>query len=281
VDGPAQAGGEGTTTGMTAPDLTSSSTSGPSPTTIDPFDTTSGDSGSSSSDELGNFIQKPDGVVCGPPPPEGTLHHCSWCDPWSQDCPAGHKCNPWANDGTEQWNAVLCTDVDPDAGGPGDPCTVEASGWSGRDSCRVGSMCWNVDPDTLDGECVGFCEGSENDAICPVQTDCMIANDGVLVLCLPTCDPLADEACDDGQSCRLIRETWFCVPDGAGVYDGPLTPTLCEPGSTAVDPLLLSTCDPKDDLCCAQICDVTAAACEEPLQCVAAGDTGNAGLCLD
>jgi hypothetical protein len=109
----------------------------------------------------------------------------------------------------------------------------------------------------------------------------VITNEGTLSLCLPSCDPLSPVPCDPGESCHPIDARWACLPDGAAVRNGDLTPTLCEPSTTAVDPTTLSTCDPKTDLCCAEICDVAAPACSAPAQCVAVGDTGNAGLCVD
>ncbi len=50
------------------------------------------------------------------------------CDLWSQDCPPGEKCMPWANDGGNTWNATRCTPIDDDPRSVGEPCTVVESG---------------------------------------------------------------------------------------------------------------------------------------------------------
>lgn len=146
-------------------------------------------------------------------------------------------------------------------------------------------MCWDVDPDTLQGECLAFCGGSENSPTCDEPgTTCVIANEGTLILCLPTCDPL-EPTCDEGEGCYLLVDNdtqWACLPVGAPVMvsDG-LLPAFCEPGTTAVDPALHAFCDPESEVCCGQICDVTAPACARPLQCVAAMEGSNAGVCVE
>ncbi len=57
------------------------------------------------------------------------------CDVWTQDCPEGQKCMPWANDGNTTWNATKCSPVDPNPGQPGDSCISEDFGYSGVDDC--------------------------------------------------------------------------------------------------------------------------------------------------
>lgn len=42
----------------------------------------------------------------------------------------------------------------------------------------------------LMGVCTEFCQGTENNPICPPLTSCLIANGGSITLCLETCDPL-------------------------------------------------------------------------------------------
>ena len=73
------------------------------------------------------------------------------CSTFAQDCPPGFKCMPWASDGGNSWNATRCVPIAPDPNAPGEPCTVEGSGVSGLDDCDGTSMCWDVDPDTLEG----------------------------------------------------------------------------------------------------------------------------------
>ena len=116
------------------------------------------------------------------------------CSVWNQDCPENEKCMPWANDGGNSWNATKCTPLDPNPQQPGDACAVEGSGVSGVDNCAVSSMCWDVDPETNQGICVAFCSGNETESFCDDPgTECTILNDGTLILCLATCDPVLQD----------------------------------------------------------------------------------------
>jgi hypothetical protein len=252
-------GSDGATTSTSGetsplPPVPSTSSTGvpPSTTTV----TTDDPSGSSGSTGGGNFIVLTDAVLC----------HCE-CDVWDQDCARGHKCNPWANDGGVVWNATRCVPVDDDPGAPGDPCTVEDNAASGFDSCEAGAMCWRVDPDTLTGECVGFCEGDELDPQCPASTSCVIANDGVLVLCLPTCDPILAD-CEEGEQCIPQAEdgSFICVVTGAeprAAYGDPCEyVTSCDDGLTCVSSMQLQgigACSPDVAGCCTAYCDLGAA----------------------
>lgn len=141
----------------------------------------SGTDGSSSEDD-------DDGTTFFVPPDAGNLFQC---DLWRPDCPTGQKCMPYAQDGGNVWNATRCAPLDVAAGQPGDSCRVEGSGTSGVDSCGISSMCWDVDPETSEGTCIAFCEGSADSPVCSdPNTQCSITNDGALILCLPKCDPL-------------------------------------------------------------------------------------------
>ena len=244
--------------------------------------TGSDESSDDSTSTGGGFIDGTTTSVCGAPSGEFDTRSLAECSVWAQDCCEGDKCVAWANDGGNAWNATRCVPIDPDAGGVGDPCTMMSSEVSGVDTCVVSSMCWNVVDDTLTGECVGFCEGSENNPICAPEDTCVIANDGVLNLCLPSCDPLAVTPCEDGFGCYpTADEAWACLPVGAWVEIGTLRPALCPPHSTAIDVTDASFCEPATDLCCAEICDLTAPTCVEPLQCRPIAKEGNVGLCLD
>lgn len=183
------------------------------------------------------------------------------CEIWAQDCPAGTKCMPWANDGGSAWNATRCTQVDPNPDAVGEPCTVMESGVSGFDSCALGSMCWDVDPKTLEGTCVAFCEGDEAVPICEEEgTACSITNDGVLVLCLPVCNPALPE-CPEGQGCFAVdtQTQFFCVPEPAVDAGGLGEPcediAVCDPGLACVQSQLVPDCTATG--CCSPYCDVT------------------------
>jgi hypothetical protein len=201
------------------------------------------------------FIESPDGGVCNQPPP-GYAFHCSQsCDLWSQDCPRGQKCAPWANDGGNVWNATKCAPLDPSPRPLGDPCTVEGGATSGIDNCEVGGFCFAVDPITHMGTCIALCSGSESDPECPASTECMVANDGALPICLPPCDPLAD-VCVVDEACRPASygaNTFFCLPVGivVGCHDlgGCGFDELCVP------PDLHPDCG-EDEGCCTTWCDL-------------------------
>ena len=185
------------------------------------------------------------------------------CDVWAQDCPEGEKCMPWANDGGNSWNATRCSPLDPTPGQPGDACTVEGSGVSGIDDCDLGTMCWGVDPETNQGVCVDFCEGSEANPLCEDPgNECFVSNEGVLILCLPPCDPLF-QGCGEGEACYpTVDQAFFaCMPHGspdAGLHGDPCEfPNACDPGLFCADPDTVSGCMGAFG-CCTEFCDVTA-----------------------
>ncbi|HWB82430.1 MAG TPA: hypothetical protein VG755_46025 [Nannocystaceae bacterium] len=241
-----------TSTGTT--NATSSTSSMDTSATIDTGDDVSTDS--SSDDGWDTCV----GFYGGCPPDGGNLPF--ECDIWAQDCQDGEKCMPWANDGTNTWNATRCSPLDVNPQQPGEPCTVEGSGVSGIDSCELGTMCWNVDPETNEGVCVDFCEGSEANPVCEdAATECFISNDGVLILCLPPCDPFF-QGCGEGQGCYPTNDQAFfvCLPDGSsdsGAHGDPCNfEGDCDPGLFCADPAIVFDCMGSDG-CCTEFCDVT------------------------
>lgn len=188
------------------------------------------------------------------------------CSVWDQDCDAGEKCAAWASDGASSWNATRCVPLDADPVGVGEACTVEGSGVSGIDNCDGDSMCWDVDGETNEGTCVALCEGSENAPTCaPEGTACSISNEGVLIVCLPICNPLADE-CGNGQACYPSGEFFQCAPDASGEDQGQPGDSCefvnaCDNGTGCVNSALVPTCPAGSSGCCSSFCDLTA---EEP-----------------
>lgn len=202
------------------------------------------DDGSTSSD----FIAEPD---MGP-----TIE----CDVWEQDCPNEEKCVPWANDGGITWNATRCVPVMDNPGQPGDTCVAE-SGLSGIDDCGDGAMCWNIDGETGEGNCVAFCTGSPEAPQCDdAATECSISLDGVLILCLPSCDPLLQDCPNEIEACYPGVESGFqCYPDYSGeggAYGDPCEYTnVCNPGLFCGAAALVPGCE--NGLCCSEFCDIT------------------------
>ncbi|MCA9653948.1 MAG: ribulose phosphate epimerase [Myxococcales bacterium] len=211
----------------------------------------------------GGFIQDPDGG--------GVSFEC---DIFAQDCPEGEKCMPWAADGGNSWNATRCSPINENPGQPGDECTVEGSGTSGIDSCDIGSMCWDVDPETNVGTCVAMCTGDESNPICEdPDTTCTIANDGAIVLCLPACDPLLQD-CDEGQACYPINDAFACAPDASGemgVFGDPCEYiNVCDPGLFCLDASVVPDCAGSVG-CCSNVCDTADPAGDA--QCTGVGQT--------
>ena len=211
------------------------------------------------------------------------------CNVWTQDCPPGEKCTWWANDGGNSWTAMRCVPIDPDAVGPGESCMVVNSAVSGIDSCEIGSMCWDVDPETSIGRCVALCLGSENDPQCPhTDSTCSLSGSG-LGLCLPDCDPLAQD-CDPGAGCYGTNDAVVCMPDVSGDSGALGDPceyvNVCDPGLACVSANGVPGCTGSG--CCTPWCDIDAPDCPFPEQeCVpffepadAPWDTGDLGLCL-
>ena len=197
----------------------------------------------------GSFLVPLDG---GPPEVE--------CSVWDQDCLGGEKCMPWANDGGSSWNATKCSPIDPNPAQPGDSCTVEGNGVSGVDNCDIASMCWDVDPETNEGTCVAFCTGSDANPVCDdPSTACSITNDGVLILCLPACDPLLQD-CSDGQACYGIDQAFVCAPDASGemgMYGDPCEfLNACDPGLECLSAEGVPGCAGSAG-CCSSHCDLT------------------------
>lgn len=234
-----------------------------------------------------SFIEMPDG---------GTVS--VECDVWSQDCPSEEKCMPWSNDGTSSWNATKCTPVDANPGQVGDDCTVEGSGVSGIDTCDVASMCYYVDPETNQGICVGFCQGSAAAPVCNPGFICSIVNNGVLILCRPECDPLAQD-CEFGASCLQATgsQGFTCIIDASGDNGAAGDPceyiNACNPGLFCATAAAVPGCQGSSG-CCTEFCDLDApdpvAACSlagQGAACVAwfeegtaPPDYGHVGVCV-
>jgi len=196
------------------------------------------------------FLQMPDGA--------GTEVEC---DIWMQDCMAGEKCMPWANDGGNSWNATRCTPVADNPGQVGDECTVEGSGVTGIDSCDVGSMCYYVDPETNIGTCVGMCQGSEDAPMCEPGFLCSISNDGVLILCRRECDPLLQD-CMGSAACLPANgsDGFVCIVDASGEDGAPGQPceflNACDPGLFCANAEAVPDCMGSGG-CCSEFCDLT------------------------
>lgn len=213
--------------------------------------------------------------------PDGGGHRLDECSVMEQDCPRGQKCNAWANDGGNAWNAANCFPVDANADAPGEVCTAEGNGVSGIDSCERGSICWAVDARSQEGECVPYCTGTQNAPTCEDPTRiCNISGSGLLALCLPGCDPLDVASCSDGQSCVGLDVSFGCVPDASGrggaAFESCEFINACDPGHSCTAATVVGACELETANCCTPFCDLSAPACPEPTTCVPYFEDGNA-----
>lgn len=208
------------------------------------------------------------GTTESEPPADDTEAPVVECDVWAQDCPAGEKCAPWANDGNA-WNSLKCVPIDPTPLPPGSPCQFDGEVMGGVDNCEIGSMCWNFDEDTGFGTCVEQCIGTEEDPKCDDGSVCVISNDAVLTLCLPECDALAQD-CPENQVCIDNGVGFICVDDASGdsgeVFADCEYLNACDEGLACVPNTLASECDPVSSHCCLPLCDLSA-----PGECPGAG----------
>jgi hypothetical protein len=171
-----------TTTGIGGQTTTAGTTSDPLPP-----NESSGEGGSSSSSG-GGFIVEDD-------TPNGNIE----CDVFAQDCPDGFKCMPWANDGGGSWNAAKCSPV-ARRGRAGR--RVHGRGRRRQRRRRLRARHDVLVPRREErGHVHRHVHRHDRRADLPgPEQICDISNDGVIIICLDTCDPLTQD-CPDGQIC--------------------------------------------------------------------------------
>lgn len=109
------------------------------------------------------------------------------------------------------------------------------------------------------------------DPTCPNSGMCTIANEGVLNLCLPGCDPLLQDCVDDSDACYPVNEVFACAPDGSGeegqANDSCAFINVCDPGRMCAEPALVGAGCPADWTgCCTPFCAFPGGACPNPDQ---------------
>lgn len=254
--------------GDTATDATSTGTAEPATGTAEPSTgapTTGASTTSGTTDAPptpGDTSSSGCNFVCGDTTDPPALQ----CDPWQQpeqDCPEGQKCT---FDG--EFGHTHCVDVVPAPKGLYEPCQVlMGNELSGFDDCGPGLVCWDIDPDTGVGACVGFCLGPpESPGCADPNATCVICQECNPSVCLPGCDPLAPD-CPADEVCipSSYDDTFFCVVDASGdagqVFDPCEFVNACDPGLMCAGSELASECDPTISGCCLPFCDLTAADC--------------------
>jgi hypothetical protein len=260
------------TTGAATTDSTPTTT----PTTASSTSTTGPDDGLDD-DPSGGFIDHSDFPVHG-------------CDIFEQACLDGLKCAPIAYDEDGMPHGSTCVAIEADPNHVGEACTLYDA-YGGADDCDASSLCWGLDPETLEGTCVALCTYGDDAPVCADETSsCMIMADGLLPLCLSCCDPLASH-CEEGTTCLRLAEGFACAPtmeSGAPLGDACTTTTRCEPGLHCAAAALLPGCQGGDG-CCTPYCDLgDANACDDGLACTpvfepapgASCATQSVGACL-
>ncbi len=191
------------------------------------------------------------------------------CDIYAQDCPAGEKCNPYADDGSQKWNATGCFPLARDAGKVGDSCS--GSGTLGPDSCEAGAFCM-YDPAHGGNFCEPLCGCAANNPTCDAGQSCTSYNGGVLPLCFTLCDPLAPSACADDEVCVLKNYKFLCSADASGglgtLGDACQGANGCDPGhSCEIAAYVPGHCDGAPS-CCTPLCTLSAPDCPAGSHCL-------------
>ena len=252
------------------------STTSTSSMTVGTQGSTTSDDGTSSTSGGVDTSTGPDGPPDHVPPgflnPTDVGPASFMCSPWVEDCPPGEKCMPYDANGGGSWNARRCVPIAPDAGSPGDPCTVEGGPASGFDSCGLHSICWDVDQDSLEGTCRAFCAGKPDTPTCTQSGHyCSLGGEGLLPLCLPQCDPLAQDCPLEGQGCyaQVKSGRFVCAADASGADAGAdLSPcrfiNACDAGLHCAE---FDACGPGSSSCCAPFCDLANPDCPADRTC--------------
>jgi hypothetical protein len=204
--------------------------------------------------------------------PEVEMGAESTCDPWLQDCPEGEKCAAY-NAGSDTWNANKCVMVKGTAQ-TGDPCIYDGADF-GTDDCDVGYMCYYTNMEGV-GICVPLCTGTPDDPLCEEQFNCSVSNDGSLLLCLYSCDPLLQDCTQEGSGCFWDGAQFNCDPAGDIPTNEPCGYINdCLPGHLCLDATALPNC--AGAACCSAWCDLTDPQClTMGTECIAFYDEGTA-----
>jgi len=248
---------DGTSAGETGVGPTNPDTSDPNPTSSTAPAETGSEGGMES--ETMSFI-KPKDII-----------DVAMCNPFTQDCMEGQKCQPYADDGGGSWNNNKCVPITGD-GVEGDACFAEGGGVAGLDDCAEGFFCWDTDAEN-NGFCVQLCTGSAEAGVCEnIDKTCAVYNEGTLPLCLDQCDPLLQD-CDPSDVCipNPTGVGFLCVLDASGdegqEFDPCMYANACDPGLWCADVTSANECDPNAQGCCVPFCDIT----EMPNPCTGMG----------
>jgi len=269
-----------TTTDPTSSTSTSTTTDPTvTPTETSTTDPTTSGTSSSSSDTSSSTGDPTTGSICGDGTQDdgeqcddgnnddgdGCSAECTtegevMCDPQVQDCPEGQKCTASNVMTGDFWNKNVCTPI-MGTKTLGESCDVlgqELGG--GADDCDLGLICLQFAPDGTDGICTSFCNA---DSQCDAPKDiCVPVNEGILPICLSTCDPLIQD-CPFDQGCYgdMMGELFICFkpdPQSGGMdNDDCAFDNACVAGFQCMPPEVVEDCDQGNMGCCNPFCDIT------------------------
>jgi hypothetical protein len=252
--------GDGSGSVTSAPGSATDGTGTDSPPTTTATTSTSGTTATSSTGEPCDFLNCDD-----------MMKAMNECDIWAQDCREGQKCTAYIAGGGGAWNSTKCVDVT-GADQPGEKCTTDDVA-SGIDSCIKGAMCFYVDEEGV-GTCLALCTGGPEAPLCAAGFFCPIAGDGVLNLCIPSCDPLLQDCLQQDHACYPTHDTFICIPDGSGDEGQANDPcefvNVCDEGLMCGETGFVGAgCTPGVIGCCTPFCKFPDGPCPNPdQQCV-------------
>jgi hypothetical protein len=185
--------------------------------------------------------------------PEGDDVWATECDSFAQDCPEGEKCVPYASSGST-WDALKCVPVQGNQA-PGESCTYGGAVES-TDDCDATSWCWDVNEEGM-GICHPFCTGTPDTPECPEASSCTISGDGVISICIYTCDPVLQD-CDDGLACYWANNGFNCIFTAQDIPPGEPCGFIndCVAGSGCITAEVLPNC--AGAACCSPFCQLEA-----------------------
>ena len=111
--------------------------------------------------------------------------------------------------------------------------------------------------ETLEGTCHALCTGSEENPYCEDPNSiCNISGDGGLPICLPRCNPIAQD-CNEGLACYWVGNDFQCVLDASGDEGAAGDPcefiNVCDPGTFCAIADLVPDCQGAAG-CCSPFC---------------------------
>jgi hypothetical protein len=199
----------------------------------------------------------------------------SECDPSLQDCPEGSKCTAKAKMADDTWNINVCVPEPQNGKVQGETCTTQQDMFTGDDDCAKGYICLNQQNDGTEGYCVEFCTP---EMACPNTSGgagyCLVANEGVLPICLDLCDPLTQD-CPGLGACYVGDNNYICYGPDPVDNDGLVGDecnflNACAKGLNCNEASTVNGCVTDQYGCCNPFCSLDEAdPCTAPEVCTA------------